>query len=72
MLQEGGGQLLTEEARPLSFALWMSETLARAVPAEGVGAGVGWTGRSSHFSRVSLLGSHPGSAAAGCAPQGPG
>ena len=24
MLQEGGSQLLTEEARPLSFALWMS------------------------------------------------
>ena len=49
---------------PYPLHLGCREARARAVPAEGVGAGVGWTGCSSHFSRVGLLGSHPGSA--GC------
>lgn len=43
MLQEGGGQLLTEEARPRALRLGCWEPLARAVRAEGAGAGVGWT-----------------------------
>lgn len=64
--QEGSGQLLTDEDRPLSFGFGNMDVMegpSKSLSVEGVGAEVDGTGLvKGTFSRASLLGSHPGSA----------